>query len=76
MVPMTHVVAVGSLLFTNGIYKSRLYSPMVFSLSLDEPGVVWRGFNAKGANEANFAKTARKIALFALFEAFAINVFR
>jgi hypothetical protein len=27
MVPMTHVVAVGSLSFTNGIYKSRLYPP-------------------------------------------------
>jgi hypothetical protein len=49
---------------------------MVFSLSLDELRVVGRGFNANCAQGANFAKTLRKFAPFALFAAFALKVFR
>jgi len=58
---------------------------MVFSKSLDESGIVWRGFNANYANEANVAKIKRKFASslapsvragVALFALFALRVFR
>jgi hypothetical protein len=48
--------------------KSGLFcSHLVFSLSLDELRIVWRGFNANYTNGANFAKTMRKFAPFADF---------
>ncbi len=40
---------------------------MAFSLSLDELGVVWRGFHANYANWANFAKSHEKIRAFRSF---------